>query len=130
MAAPYLTSWNPAAIIAANTALLALVDADTNPAYMTAHDAADVLLGTVVLGDPCGTVNGTTGQLDLIIAAQEDAAPAGGNIAYWTLRDGAGVAYRSIEAVESPTPVPGKIAMNTLAVLEGGPVQILAASVA
>lgn len=129
MPAEYLTSWRPSAIIAAHNALLALLDADALPAKMTAHDASDTLLATVTLGDPAGVVNGTTGLLTLTIAAQEESAPAGGNVSYWTIRDGAGVAYRSLEAIESTTPVPGKITMNTVAVLAGGPVQILAASV-
>lgn len=130
MAAPYLTGWNPAAKVAAHTALRDLLDADVNPAYMTAHDAGDGLLGTVTLGDPCGAVNAGTGVLDLDIAVQEDSAPAGGDVAYWTLHDGAGVAYRSMVAEVGTVPVPGKVIMNTLTVLAGGPVHILSASVA
>ncbi|ANQ83709.1 hypothetical protein dqs_0633 [Azoarcus olearius] len=129
MAAPYFTSWNPAAKVAVHTALRDLLDAATNPAYMTAHDAGDVLLATATLGDPCGTVDPVTGALNLSIAVQEDSAPAGGDIAYWTLYDGAGTPYRSIPAEEGTAPAPGKVVMNTLTVLPGGPAQVLSASV-
>lgn len=129
MPAEYLTSWRPSAIIAAHNALLALLDADALPAKMTAHDASDTLLATVTLGDPAGVVNGTTGLLTLTIAAREESAPAGGNVSYWTIRDGAGVAYRSLPAEVGSTPVSGKVVMNTLAVVAGGPVEVLSATV-
>lgn len=129
MPAEYLTSWRPSAIIAAHNALLALLDADALPAKMTAHDASDTLLATVTLGDPAGVVNGTTGLLTLTIAAREESAPAGGNVSYWTLRDGAGVAYRSLPAEVGSTPVSGKVVMNTLEVVADGPVEVLSATV-
>lgn len=129
MPAEYLTSWRPSAIIAAHTELVALLDADALPAKMTAHDAADTLLATVTLGDPCGSVDGTTGQLTLNIAVREEAAPAGGDVSYWTIRDGAGLAYRSLPAEVGTTPVAGKVVMNTLAVVAGGPVEVLSATV-
>lgn len=130
MPAPYLTAWNPTAIAASNTALLTLLDSHaTLPAKITIHDAADVLLASIDLTDPAGTVSGTTGVLTLAQGAREDAAPAGGTASYGTIRDGAGTAYRSLPCEAGAEPVVGKLVLNTLAIVQGAPVELVSAVV-
>lgn len=127
MAAPFLDEWSPAAIIAAHTALRDLLDAAADPARITLHDAADVLLATAVLARPCATIDPVTGAMTFVIATQETDAPADGDIAYGTLRDGDGVGHSSLPPELGDAPVPGKVVVNTTQVFVGGPVQILSA---
>jgi hypothetical protein len=124
MAAQYLTAWNPDAIEAAHIALLALLDADTNPAKVTLHTSSDTLLATVVLTDPAGTVNSTTGKLTLTQAASVNAV-ADGTVNYATLRDGAGVAYRSYPCSAGSSPVANTCVITDLSVSTGQQVDIL-----
>lgn len=125
MAAEYLTTWSPAAIIAAHTALLGLLDSDTNPAYVTVHDSTDTLLATITLQDPCGTVNPTTGALTLHPDGREESAPASGDASYITVRDGAGSAHRSLPCQVGTSGVVGKCVLNSVAILAGTPVELV-----
>jgi len=124
MAAQYLTAWNPDAIEAAHTALLALLDADTGPAKVTIHDSSDTLLATVILTDPAGTVNSSTGQLTL---TQEDGVNAveTGTASYASLRDGADVVYRSYPCSAGSTPVANTCVINDLSIEDGQQVDII-----
>lgn len=129
MAADYLNLWNPSAIAAAHTALLALLDGAATAAKVTLHDSADVLLATVPLTDPAGTVNAGTGALTLTPDGRDESADAGGTASYATLRDGDGLAYRSLPCQTGSFAVPGACVLNTLTIIAGGPVEIISFAV-
>lgn len=127
MAADYLSSWNPAAIVAAHTALLGLLDAGTGAASITLHDATDTLLATIPLTAPAGTVDSGTGALTLTPDGREESAPASGTAVYATIRDGDGAAYRSLECEAGAAAVTNKCVLNTTNIIAGGPVEVLSA---
>lgn len=115
MAADFLDVWSPAAIVAAQTALLGLLDAQTGAANVTLHDASDTLLCTVPLTDPAGTVDPATGALTLTPAST--ALPvANGTASYATLRDGAGTALCSMACEEGDVAVAGRCVLTSLGV--------------
>lgn len=126
MTAPYLDDWSPAVIVASNTALRTLLDAHaTDPASITIHDAADVLLAEILLEKPCGSVDSETGALLIVADGREEEAPAGGTAAYATIRDGAGGAHRSVPCEAGTEPVAGKCVLNTTTIVQGGPVELV-----
>lgn len=126
MAAPYFDDWSPVVIVASNTALRDLLDEhETDPACVTIHDGDDVLLAEIPLQKPCGTVDSETGALPLIPDGREEDAPAGGTAAYAVLRDGAGNPHRSVPCQAGVEPAPGKCVLNTTAIIEGGPVELV-----
>lgn len=129
MAAQYLTGWNPLAIVAAHTSLLALLDAQTGAASVTIHSSTDALLAQIDLTDPCGSVNGTNGVLTLTPNGREEAAPAGGAASYASIRDGAGTVMRSVPCQQGLTPVAGYCVMSNLLIVSGEPVEILSITV-
>ena len=127
MPAQYLNAWNPAAIVAAHTALLALLDGGATPGYIGIFDSGDTMLARIDLDTPGGTVNGTTGALTLATDGREDSAPASGTADYATIFDGDGTAYRSLTCQAGSFPVSGACVLNTLSIIEGGPVEIISA---
>jgi hypothetical protein len=124
MAAQYLTAWNPDAIEAAHNALLGLLDADSNPAKVTIHNSSDTLLATVTLTDPAGTVNTSTGKLTLTQSASTTAIEDG-TASYASLRDGAGVVYRSYPCSAGSSPVVNTCVITDLVLSVGQQVDIL-----
>jgi hypothetical protein len=62
MPAPVSATYCVEAKVAANTSFMNLIDTGT-AGYVTIRDSSDVLLAQCPLDDPCGTVNGGTGQL-------------------------------------------------------------------
>lgn len=125
MAAEYLNTWNPAAIVAAHTALLALIDGATTAGKVTLHDEDDILLATIPLTDPAGTVNGSTGALTLTASARDESADASGAASYATIRDGDDVAYRSLSCQAGSSAVANRCVLNTLSIIAGGPVELV-----
>ena len=71
MPVPTVATYSAAALVAAHTAFKNLIDAGAGPGTIKIRNDTDVLLATIVLTDPCGTVNGTTGQLVFAIAARD-----------------------------------------------------------
>lgn len=120
-------TYSAAAVVAANTALLGLLDANANPAKIRIRDAGAVLLAEITLTDPAGTVNGTTGTLTLGIAAQETSAPASGTAATAQITDGAGVVHLTMPCVAGPAPVSGSCVLSSLGVEAGGSVNVTSA---
>lgn len=130
MPAPAQYTYSVAALVAAHTALRDLLDShETLPGTIKVRDAADVLLCTVVLADPCGTVNGTTGQLTLSIAARDESADAGGVAAYGDICDGSGAVHLAMPCQAGTAAVSGKLVLNTLTIVAGGPVEMLSATI-
>jgi hypothetical protein len=128
MAVPSSATYSAAALIAANTSFKTLLDAGSGPAVVKLRDAADALLATVTMTDPCGTVNGTTGQLMLTMAGDATAS-ASGTAWYAELCDSAGLVHLSIPTQAGTAAVVGKLVLNTLSIVAGGAVRVVSASI-
>jgi hypothetical protein len=129
MAVPSVATYSAAALVAAHTAFKDLIDAGTAGGSIKIRDAADVLLATIPLTDPCGTVNGTTGQLTITMAGRDESADANGTAAYGEFCDSNGLVHLSLPAQAGSAAVPGKIVINSLSIVAGGPVEVLSATV-
>ena len=128
MAVPSVATYSAAALIAAHTSFKDLIDIGT-AGSIKIRDAADVLLAQVPLSDPCGSVNGTTGQLSFSIAGPDTSADASGTAAYGEFCDSAGLVHLSLPAQAGSSAVAGKIVLNTLSIVAGGPVAVLTATI-
>ena len=129
MAVPSVYTYSVAALLAAQTAFKSLIDAGTGAGSIKIRDASDVLLATIPLTDPCGTVNSSTGQLTLTPAGRDESADASGTAAYAEFCDSDGVVYLAIPTQAGSAPVAGKLVMNTLSIVVGGPVEALSVTV-
>lgn len=127
MAVPSVATYGLQAKIDAHTALLALIDAGT-AGNVKLRSSADVLLCTITLTDPAGTVSGATGQLTITQAATATAA-ATGNVAYAELCSSDGTVHLALPAQQGTAPVSGKFVMNTLALVASGPVDLLSMAI-
>jgi len=127
MAVPSVATYHAQAKIDAHTAFLALIDAGT-AGNIKIRNSADALLCTTTLTDPAGTVNGTTGQLTITQASTANAS-ATGTAAYAEICSSAGTVYLAIPAQQGTAAVSGKIVLNTLSLVSGGPVEILSCTI-
>ena len=125
MPAPTAQTYSVAALVAAHTAFRDLVDSGTAGGSIKIRDAADVLLATIPLSDPCGTVNAGTGQLTITPSGRDDSADATGTAAYAEVCDSDGVVYVSLPTQQGTTPASNVLVLNTLSIVAGGPVEIL-----
>ena len=130
MAAPFLNVWSPAAIEAAHTGFLAHIDGGSGAGSITIHRADDVLLATIPLDRPGGTISSVTGALALAADGREDDAPAAGNASYATIRNSSGTALRSMPCEAGSSPVVGKCVLNTVEIELGGRVELVSAVIA
>ena len=129
MPAPSSATYSAAALIAAHTALRDLIDSGSGAGFVRIRSAADVLLAQVPLSDPCGTVNGTTGQLAFSISGPDTSADASGTAAYAEFCDSSGTVHLSLPAQAGTVAVSGKIVLNTLSIIAGGPVGVVTATI-
>jgi len=127
MAVPAVATYSAQAKIDAHTAFLALIDAGT-AGNIKIRNSADALLCTTTLTDPAGTVNGTTGQLTITQASTANAS-ATGTAAYAEICDSSGTVHLAIPAQQGTSAVSGKIVLNTLSLVSGGPVEILSCTI-
>ena len=129
MAVPSSATYSAAALVAAHTSFKDLIDAGSAGGSIKIRDAADVLLAQVPLSDPCGSVNGTTGQLTFSIAGLDSSADASGTAAYGEFCDSDGLVHLSLPAQAGTVAVSGKLVLNTLSIVAGGPVAIISATI-
>lgn len=129
MTVPSVATYSAAAMAAAHTSFKTLIDAGSGAGSIKIRDASDVLLAQVPLSDPCGTVNGTTGQLTFSIAGPDTSADASGTAAYGEFCDSDGVVHLSLPAQAGASAVSGKLVINTLSIVAGGPVAVLTATI-
>lgn len=129
MPAPTVATYSPAALIAAHTSFRDLIDSGIGAGFIRIRDSADVLLAQIPLTDPCGTVNGTTGQLTITPSGRDESADASGTAAYGEFCNSDGTVYLSLPAQAGTVAVAGKLIMNTLSVAAGGPVEVLSATI-
>jgi len=129
MSVPTTATYSAAALVAAHTAFKNLLDAGSAAGSIKIRDASDVLLAQIPLTDPCGSVNGTTGQLTITPSARDESANATGTAAYGEFCDSDGLVHLSLPAQAGSTAVSGKIVINSLSILAAGPVEVLSATV-
>ena len=127
MPAPTSATYSAAALVAANTSFRDLVDSGSAAGFARVRDASDVLLAQIPLSDPCGTVNGTTGQLTLSIAGPDSSADANGTASYVEICDSDGDVHLALPAQAGTSPVAGYAVFNTLSIVAGSPVDVLSA---
>lgn len=129
MAVPSTATYSAAALVAAHTAFRDLIDSGSGAGFIRIRDSADVLLAQIPLSDPCGSVNGTTGQLTLSIAGPDSSADASGTAAYGEICDSDGDVHLALPAQTGTSAVAGKIVLNTLSIVATGPVEVLSATI-
>jgi hypothetical protein len=128
MPAPTTATFSVAALSAAHTAFRDLIDAGTAAGAIRIRDNADVLLATVPLSDPCGSVSGTTGQLTFSIAGPDTSADANGTAAYTQFVDSDGNVHLALPTQQGSAPVANRLVLNTLSIIAGAPVYIVSAT--
>ena len=128
MAVPTVATFSAESLIAADTALLNLIDTGT-AGSVKIRDSADVLLAQIPLTDPAGTVNGTTGQLTLTPDGRDESADASGTAAYAEICESDGTVHLALPAQAGASPVAGKLVLNTLTIVSGLPVEILSITI-
>ena len=129
MPAPSSATYSAAALVAAHTALRDVIDSGSGAGFVRIRSAADVLLAQVPLSDPCGSVNGTTGQLTLSIAGVDAGADATGTAAYGEVCDSDGDVHLARPASAGAGAVAGYLVLNTLSIVSGVPVAISSATI-
>lgn len=129
MAVPSVATYSAAALVAAHTSFRDLIDSGSGAGFIRIRSSADVLLAQVPLSDPCGSVNGTTGQLTLSIAGPDTSADATGTAAYGEICDSDGDVHLALPAQQGTSAVSGKLVLNTLSIVAGGPVEVLSATI-
>ena len=128
MPAPIVATYSPAALIAAHTSFRDLIDSGSGPGFVRIRSATDVLLSQVPLLDPCGSVNGTTGQLTFAFDGRDESADATGTAAYGEFCDSDGDVHLALPAQAGSSAVSGKLVMVTLSVVAGVPVEMVSAT--
>ena len=128
MPAPSEATYSVDALVDAHTAVLALIDAGTGPGYIAIRDNSDVLLGSVDMDDPAGTVNGTTGQLTITFPATSNSV-ADGTATYAELCDSDDNVIVSMPAATGVAPVSGSVVINNLEIVSGTPIEVISATI-
>lgn len=129
MPAPSVATYSAAALVAAHTSFRDLLDSGSGAGLIKCRSSSDTLLGTCTMSDPCGTVNGTTGQLTLSAVTADSSADANGTIAYVELCDSDGDVHLALPAQAGTTAVSGKAVFNTLTTVSGAPINILSVTI-
>ena len=125
---PYVTvaTYEPAALVAAHESFRDLIDGGSGAGFVRLKTAGGTTLAQVPLNDPCGTVNGTTGQLTFSFSGLSPGATAGA-VSFGEFCDSDGTPYLSLPADTGTSAVVGKIIINSLTLVSGAPVEILSA---
>jgi hypothetical protein len=128
MPAPSVATYSATALVAAQTSFRDIIDTGSGTGSIKIRTAADVLLATYPLLDPCGTVNGTTGRLTFSLGTRPNAV-ATGTAAYGEICDVAGAVQLALPTQAGGAAVNGFLVLNTLSLVSGGPVEILSATI-
>lgn len=130
MAVPASATYSVDAKEAAHIAFRDLIDAGSAGGSLKIRDASDVLLAEIPLADPCGTVSAVTGVLTFDVTSAEDtSADATGTAAYGEFCDSDGNVHLSLPAEAGLSAVSGKLVLNSLSIVSGGPVTLISATV-
>lgn len=129
MPAPGSYTYSAAALVAAHTSFRDLIDSGSGAGFIRIRTSADLLLGQIPLTDPCGTVNGTTGQLTLTASGTDPSADQNGTAAYGEICDSDGDVHLALPAEAGTSPVSGKIVLNSLSITAGNPIELVSATI-
>lgn len=129
MTVPTVATYSAAALVAAHTSFRDLIDSGSGAGFLRIRNSADALLAQVPLNDPCGSVNGTTGQLTFSFSGRDESADATGTAAYGEFCDSDGDVHLALPAQAGTAAVSGKLVLNTLSIISGGPVEVLSATI-
>lgn len=114
-------------LVALHTTVKGAIDSGT-AGSVKIKDASDIVLATIPLSYPCGTVNGTTGRLT--ITGGVDSSPVGGgNASHGYICDSTGKELIKLPAVASATPVDDSIALDSLTVTAGIPLEMVSCTI-
>jgi hypothetical protein len=127
MAVPSVATYSAAALIAAQTSFRDLLDSGSAAGKIRVRDASDVLLVDIPLTDPAGTINGA-GLLTITASAAGTAAVTS-TAAYGELCNSDNTVYLALPAEAGSVAVSGKIVLNTLSIVSGGPVELVSATI-
>ena len=125
MPVPTVATWSAEVLIGAHTFVLNQLDTGSPPAKWRIRNSSDTLLAEGPLTDPCGTVNGTTGQLTITPDGRDESATASGTAAYAELCESDNTVHLSLPCQAGSAAVAGKCVLNTLTITAGLPVEIL-----
>ena len=126
MPVPTVATYSVDALIAAHTALRNLIDSGSSAGRIDIRGEALELLATVPLSSPAGTINGSTGQFTLSIAAVGSAAYSG-TAAYAVVVDGNNAVHLALPAQAGTAAVAGKVVLNSLSIVAGTEVSVASA---
>jgi len=130
MAVPSVATYSVDAKEAAHIAFRDLIDAGSSNGSLKIRDSSDVLLAQIPLADPCGTVSSSTGVLTFDVTSAEDtSADATGTAAYGEFCDSDGNVHLSLPTQAGSSAVSGKLVLNTLSIVSGGPVTLVSATI-
>jgi hypothetical protein len=128
MPAPGSYSYAVDTLVAAHTAVLGEIDGGVGAGKIRCYSEADVLLADIILTDPAGTVNGTTGQLTLT-EATAGTGLADATCTYATITDSANVVIATMPASQGTSAVSGQIVLNSTAIVTGASVSLTSATI-
>lgn len=120
---------SPALNILISNTILGALDAGSGPAVVKIYDSGNVLLSELPLQDPCGSVNGGTGVLTLLIGVRDEAAAASGTASYATFCTSAGTEVFRLSIVAGTSPVPYTMVMPNPAIVVGAPVELTSVTI-
>lgn len=110
-------------IKAINAEVVSAIDKGA-PGYVEIFNASNASMAVLPLTLPCGTINADTGQLTITYGARMEEATLGGQASYGNVcnKDDT-VIFGNIPCVESATPVANSIALVSITLVQGSPVE-------
>lgn len=127
MPAPASFQFTDALNVSAQTLVRDAIDAGAGAGILKIYSETDVLLASITLSDPCGTID-AVGQLT-ITAPAAGAGVADGTATWGEFTDSAGT-WRIKAPVEAgATAVSGKIVLSATAIVNGAAVSLVSATV-
>lgn len=124
MPAPYLDAWHPDVIAAASQVVLDAASIGSGDPSFQVYDENDVLLVTIVLPVPIGTLL-PGGAIDCEVSQEASTIITGGTVSYGTLMDGNGVPLRSILCRQGTYAIMGYCVVDTLEVTATRPFNLI-----
>ncbi len=114
-------------LVALHTTVKEAID-DGTAGSVKVKDASDVVLATIPLSYPCGTVNGTTARLT-IVGGVDSNPTGGGNASHGYICDSTGKELIKLPAVAGTTPVDDCIMLDSLTVVAGIPLEMVSCTI-
>lgn len=116
-------SFNPELLVAAHTAVLGELDIGGATAYVEIRDISNVLLSTLPLDFPSGTVDAGTGQLTCVFGLPDLSADATGTADHADICDANARVLITLSCAAGVTPVADTCVLTTLSIVQGAPVE-------